>query len=240
MALVSKWALLTETRALRLDAALSFLVLVAKSERLLRLLGAWDPLPTGPLVGPRGHPTIVAVLRAKRGDPEAREVIARGCMSILRRAARHFNASDADDLVQEGAIGLMRAIDKWSPTGGANFNTYATYWVRAYTLRGRKNANRRAEYERPFLESESGDVVEPGDDGRGAASIERASLAAAISSRLADLGGALGRDVELIQRHTSGASLEDIGTELGVSRERARQLLRRSKERVAAHLQDLK
>jgi RNA polymerase sigma factor (sigma-70 family) len=38
-------------------------------------------------------------------------------------------------LVQEGAIGLARAVDKWNPAIGGRFSTYAVYWVRAAVLR---------------------------------------------------------------------------------------------------------
>ena len=41
-----------------------------------------------------------------------------------------------EDLVQEGAIGLARAVDKWNPAIGGKFSTYAVYWVRAAILRG--------------------------------------------------------------------------------------------------------
>jgi RNA polymerase sigma factor (sigma-70 family) len=41
-----------------------------------------------------------------------------------------------DDLIQEGAIGLARAVDRWNPDIGGKFSTYAYYWIRAGVLRG--------------------------------------------------------------------------------------------------------
>jgi RNA polymerase sigma factor (sigma-70 family) len=41
-----------------------------------------------------------------------------------------------EDLVQEGAIGLARAVDRWDPEIGGKFSTYAHYWIRAAILRG--------------------------------------------------------------------------------------------------------
>jgi len=40
-----------------------------------------------------------------------------------------------EDLIQEGAIGLARAVDKWNPDIGGKFSTYAVYWIRAAVLR---------------------------------------------------------------------------------------------------------
>ena len=40
-----------------------------------------------------------------------------------------------EDLIQEGAIGLARAVDRWNPEIGGKFSTYAYYWIRAAVLR---------------------------------------------------------------------------------------------------------
>lgn len=39
------------------------------------------------------------------------------------------------DLVQEGSVGLVTAVQRWDPERGARFATYAAYWIRAYILR---------------------------------------------------------------------------------------------------------
>lgn len=46
-----------------------------------------------------------------------------------------LNSLSREDLLQEGAIGLARAVDKWNPEIGGKFSTYAVYWVRAAVLR---------------------------------------------------------------------------------------------------------
>eukprot|EP00977_Amphora_coffeiformis_P028577 scaffold36156_cov176-Amphora_coffeaeformis.AAC.2 len=48
---------------------------------------------------------------------------------------RKLQTLSREDLIQEGAIGLARAVDKWNPAIGGKFSTYAVYWVRAFVLR---------------------------------------------------------------------------------------------------------
>lgn len=48
---------------------------------------------------------------------------------------RKLQTLSKEDLVQEGAIGLARAVDKWNPAIGGKFSTYAVYWIRAAVLR---------------------------------------------------------------------------------------------------------
>lgn len=51
------------------------------------------------------------------------------------KSSTPLNSLSKEDLVQEGAIGLARAVDKWNPAIGGKFSTYAVYWVRAAVLR---------------------------------------------------------------------------------------------------------
>jgi RNA polymerase sigma factor (sigma-70 family) len=48
---------------------------------------------------------------------------------------RQLRSLSRDDLIQEGAIGLARAVDKWNLEIGGRFSSYAIYWVRAAILR---------------------------------------------------------------------------------------------------------
>ena len=54
---------------------------------------------------------------------------------VTRKRRRRLQAVTRDDLVQEGAIGLARAVDRWNPAVGGKFSTYAVYWIRAAVLR---------------------------------------------------------------------------------------------------------
>ena len=49
---------------------------------------------------------------------------------IAKRYLRQTQFMDINDLVQEGSLGLMRAIDKYDPERGYKFSTYAYWWIR--------------------------------------------------------------------------------------------------------------
>jgi RNA polymerase primary sigma factor len=75
--------------------------------------------------------------RAKAGGVEGRrarqELIERNLRLVVSVANRYRGASGAlafEDLMQEGNIGLMRAVDKFDPGRGYRFSTYATWWIR--------------------------------------------------------------------------------------------------------------
>jgi len=55
----------------------------------------------------------------------------------LRRRRNRLNSLSRDDLLQEGFIGLSRAVDKYDATksNGAKFSTYAVHWIKAAVLR---------------------------------------------------------------------------------------------------------
>ena len=54
---------------------------------------------------------------------------------IMKNKKKALNSLSRDDLIQEGAIGLSRAVDKFNPGMGTKFSTYAVYWIRAAILR---------------------------------------------------------------------------------------------------------
>jgi RNA polymerase nonessential primary-like sigma factor len=81
---------------------------------------------------------------AKLDGQKARESLVTRNMGLVhytvnqvlgRGKTNRLNSLSREDLIQEGAIGLSRAIDKWNPAIGGRFSTYAVYWIRAAVLR---------------------------------------------------------------------------------------------------------
>lgn len=76
------------------------------------------------------------------GDEEARQHLMRANLRLVVSIAKQYmSAGDTDaflDLIQEGNIGLMRAVDRFSPKFKTRFSTYGVYWIRQAVLRALK------------------------------------------------------------------------------------------------------
>lgn len=70
--------------------------------------------------------------RARAGDQAARDWLIAANLRLVASIAYRYKNFGVDwlDLMQEGAIGLLRAVDKYDPASGNRLGTYATYWIR--------------------------------------------------------------------------------------------------------------
>jgi RNA polymerase nonessential primary-like sigma factor len=69
---------------------------------------------------------------AKQGDFEARQKMIEHNLRLVVSIAKHYINRGVVllDMIEEGNLGLMRAIDKFEPERGFRFSTYATWWIR--------------------------------------------------------------------------------------------------------------
>ncbi len=72
-----------------------------------------------------------------KGDKKAKKRIIEGNLRLVISVAKHYSCYGMDflDLVEEGNLGLIRAIEKYNLSMGYSFSTYAFWWIRQYIQR---------------------------------------------------------------------------------------------------------
>ncbi|AQP52928.1 RNA polymerase sigma factor RpoD [Vagococcus penaei] len=75
---------------------------------------------------------VTLALRIKEGDPEAKQELAEANLRLVVSIAKRYVGRGMQflDLIQEGNMGLMKAVEKFDHEKGFKFSTYATWWIR--------------------------------------------------------------------------------------------------------------
>ncbi|MGO2083219.1 RNA polymerase sigma factor RpoD [Vagococcus sp.] len=75
---------------------------------------------------------VSLALRIKEGDPDAKQELAEANLRLVVSIAKRYVGRGMQflDLIQEGNMGLMKAVEKFDHEKGFKFSTYATWWIR--------------------------------------------------------------------------------------------------------------
>jgi RNA polymerase sporulation-specific sigma factor len=190
------------------------------------------------------------IMRARSGDDAAVNELLDRYRVLARTKARSYFlvGSDRDDVVQEGMIGLYKAIRDFQPDKGASFRTFAELCVTRQIVTAVKGATRMKHA--PLSTSISLDKPVQGDDGSTVLAdlvpaLASADPAAAVVS--AEQMRALQRhfdevlsdlEQQVLRHHVEGKSYEQIAAMLQRHVKSVDNALQRIKKKLQAHLDD--
>src|SRR6201981_1469642 len=95
-----------------------------------------------PLLTPQDEITLAA--RIKKGDSEARALMIKANLRLVVKIAHDYVNLGLPllDLVSEGNIGLMKAVERFDPAKGAKLSTYAAWWIKQSIKRALANQSK--------------------------------------------------------------------------------------------------
>jgi len=75
---------------------------------------------------------IVLARRIRKGDHQARDEMIRSNLRLVVSIAKNYSRRGLSllDLIEEGNLGLLRAVERFDPAQGCRFSTYASWWIR--------------------------------------------------------------------------------------------------------------
>ena len=210
-------------------------------------------------------------VRFRAGDRAAYEQLIQANLRFVVRVAREYCPEDGPllmDLIAEGNMGLLHAIDRYDETRGFKFITYAVWWIRQAILKAAPRAKRAArvpmshvndmhtvekemavlsqrwgraatfaEVDAPVFEDEDQPLYAafPIDD-TGFIALEEERVMQSLARGLETLDereGWIIREYFGLDRE-EGRTLEEIGADMGITRERVRQLRNRALGKMRA------
>lgn len=187
---------------------------------------------------------------AQAGDTEARNRVVASMLRYVHKWAVSYSASGTPllDLVQVGALGVMRAIEKFDLSRDIRFSTYCTFWIRQTMARHFKTVHvvhvpcnadnedsRRALKIGYLSEDEDGNPMPIVDDRHSAPEreCEAADEAARVQAAIDQLSW---RQQYIVRGRMEGRTQTEIAKTLGISKERVRQIEQEAHGRLAVIL----
>lgn len=181
----------------------------------------------------------------KEKNNDAMETLIKRFGPLVTRQSRslYIIGADEEDLIQEGMIGLVKAVNDYKADKGASFKTFAFMCVRRQMLTAINNSNNRkniplnhyisiygdgnGDYVSPLDEMDSGVITNPEDIML--ARLQESDLIKVIESKLSKF------EHQVLDEYLAGASYEEIGERLG----KTAKSIDNAVQRIRAKLRDV-